>query len=793
MDSEELPENKDPAPLQNRLAKLEEECQQLRQENERLRRMVQLREEPSSSPGPEKSLLFASPSSQPSVYSNSPMTERIALFWNLFRGREDVYPILWANERTGKKGYSPAVKGGWLGFQSKEREYLPLTAEVIQEHLTGKKTIGVYPLLKNDTCWFLACDFDGEDWSDDAVAYWATCQRYGVPAYLERSRSGNGGHIWIFFSMPVPAASARRLGASLMRQVLSARSGLDLASYDRFFPNQDYLPKGGFGNLIALPLQLKCRSLGNTEFLDPDNLQPWPDQWAFLSQIRRLSPEEVGGFLEKIPPVAVGLSSVVNVRRGFPLPWLASHGTDCLISAVLSVEKTGLPPPLLSDIKHLASLHNPVFYERQKLRLSTYRTPRFIKCYDQDLTHIHLPRGVLEELSALIEGNGGKLVVQDRRIVPRKISLSFTGELTSIQKEAVSSVLADDQGVLVAPPGSGKTVMGCYVAAQRSLPTLILVHRKPLLEQWRLQLMNLSGLSSKEIGQVGGGKDKRTGLIDLAMIQSLKKIEDAESFFSNYGLIIVDECHHIPAFSFESAVKRAPVRYILGLTATPYRRDGLQDIIMMQCGPIRHRVSPRPGMRGELTLELVNRETKFCFGINEEIPIQEVLRLLVHDSKRSQMICQDILDALRGRRRCLVMSQWKEHCRILEEQLAAQGRKSFVLDGSLRKKARNAIFQAIQQVPPHEDLLVITTGQYLGEGFDCPQLDTLFLAFPIAFRGRLVQYTGRLMRSFEGKQNGRVYDYADVGVPVLKRMQIKRLKTYKALGFEEIAEDKASA
>jgi superfamily II DNA or RNA helicase len=343
-------------------------------------------------------------------------------------------------------------------------------------------------------------------------------------------------------------------------------------------------------------------------------------------------------------------------------------------------------------------------------------------------------------------------------------------------------MLAHDEGVLVAPPGTGKTVIACALIAQRKLPTLILAHSKPLLEQWRTQLQALLALPAKEIGQLGGGRRKRTGIVDLAMIQSLKAIDDLNEFFSAYGLVVVDECHHLPAFSFEAAIRRAPVRHFLGLTATPYRRDGLQEIVTMQCGPIRQRIATSEGPGGEIDLQLTVRETGFATATAETL-IQEVFRLLVEDKERSALVCADVLDALAGGRRCLVLSQWKQHCRLLADQLRSSGVAPLVLEGGLGKRARTALLEQIEATPPEEPLAVVATGQYLGEGFDCPQLDTLFLAFPVSFKGRLVQYTGRLMRAHERKTTVQVYDYADVRVPVLRAMHARRLATYKTLGF----------
>ncbi len=727
----------------------------------------------------------------PAVTGQSSPEEKIQLFRVLFRGREDVYALFWINERTGKKGYSPASADRWEAKKGKPKNYLPLTDDVIRGHLNGVATIGVYPLLLDHTCWFLACDFDGSVWRLDALAFLSVCKQYGVPAYLERSRSGNGGHAWIFFSASVPATSARQLGMRLLRQTMIARGEMDLASYDRFFPNQDFMLKGGFGNLIALPLQRTCRVFGNTEFLNIDDpeLKPWPDQWAFLSQIKRISPEQLKAWLEIVPPVTVGPGTTSKVSAQMRQRYPAPQTIGCVLGATLSVEKSGLPSWMLSEIKHLASLHNPEFYERQRLRFSTFQTPRFIKCYEEDMTHIHLPRGVSEDLAAFVNESGSSISVVDRRPEPKKLSLKFSGELSSEQERSIQAVLSHDQGVFVAPPGAGKTVMGCFAIARRNVPTLILAHRKPILEQWRAQLMELLGLPSKQIGQVGGGRNRRSGIVDLAMIQSLKTIDDLEEFFSNYGFLIVDECHHLPAFTFESSVRKAPVRYILGLTATPHRRDGLQDILYMQCGPIRHSME---GLRTDLIKQLIVRQTEFTQSSDEQKPIQEIFRLLVHDEARNGLIQQDVLNAVAEGRRCLILSQWKEHCRMLADGLVKKGITPVLLKGTLGKKERKALLASIDETPKDKPLIVIATGQYLGEGFDCPQLDTLFLAFPVAFKGKLVQYVGRILRSFEGKDRTVVYDYADLQAPVLRSMYVKRHRAYKFLEFEEINDAECS-
>ena len=465
------------------------------------------------------------------------------------------------------------------------------------------------------------------------------------------------------------------------------------------------------------------------------------------------------------------------LKKKYPAPAVIR----CVLDASVSIEKSGIPPWLLSQLKHLASLHNPVFYERQNLRFSTYGIPRFIRCYGEDAAYLHFPRGTLENLRKILEEAGSSVEIKDTRLVRDTLKLKFLGELTANQEKAMREILRHETGVLVAPPGAGKTVMGCYAVARRNLPTLILSHRKPILDQWRAQLKRMLGLKTRQIGQVGGGRKRQTGTIDLAMIQSLKRKEDLREFFSRYGFILVDECHVLPAVSFEQYVKQAPVRYILGMTATPIRRDGLQDLIFMQCGPLRYRMAEtKEGL--ETTLKI--RPTNFRYEqTGEEFSIQEIFRVLAQDEARNEMIVEDITQALAGGRKCLVLSQRKEHCHRFAELLKEAGKSPKLLTGDMGKKERAAIIQGVMEAAPDAEILLVATGQYLGEGFDCPKLDTLFLTFPISFKGKLIQYLGRIKRTYEGKKDAMVYDYLDDFVPVLKKMAWRRQKTYRSLGM----------
>jgi len=762
------------------------ELERLRRENQRLERLLGL-----SGPRPlpdeqaRRPLFGGVPGA---VDASSAQSDKVLFFRHLFAGREDVHAVRWENERTGRSGWMPAVEGGFRRDRQ-NRSYLPLTDEVITAHLTGTIHAGIYPLMSDDRCRLLACDFDGSGALLDALAYTKAARAADVPTALEISRSGTGAHVWMFFSDAVEATVARRIGAGLLREAIAMRGELDLSSYDRFFPAQDYLPRSGsIGNLIALPLQGLCRKRGTTVFLDLATLEPHADQFGYLSQVERVTPKRAAALAEALRPPIVGPSAwelrASDATKLRPQPPPVIHAR---LGAGLAVERIGLPPALLGALKHAASLHNPEFYKREKLRLSTYQTPRFIRCYEEDLDFLHLPRGLRDVATKLVAEAGSRLEFSDDRPDPASQEVAFSGELSLSQEEALEVMAAHELGVLVAPPGAGKTVVACALIARLGTPAVILVDRTALLDQWRSQVQSLLGMKT---GQLGGGRRRRNGLVDLASVQTLARRDDVAELLDGYGLVIADECHHVPAPTIDRTLRRVRARRWLGLTATPYRSDGLDHMILLQCGPVRHQIAlekvghdvPVPANR-VVFVHSTTFEYQGSGDPSQPGVIQDIYRSLVADEDRNAMIVADVEDALERGRNCLILTNRTGHVEGLAEALRDRGREPVSLYGRLGAKGRRAAIETLQSRPDDAPLLAVATGSYIGEGFDCPALDTVFLVFPMKSKGQVVQYVGRILRSYPGKSSVEVHDYVDDQIPVLAYTHSRRSAAYSSLGF----------
>jgi len=681
---------------------------------------------------------------------------KITLFRHLFVGREDVYAQHWISSDGLKKGYFPKT----ATFQGDD--YLPLTDAVIQSHLEGKVRIGTYAVKEQSFCSFLAIDLDKSSFLNDARAINTVCKEMGLSPSFEISKSGYGLHIWFFFSQNVRARDARILGDLIITKAMDHSDGIDMKSFDRLFPNQDYVPYDGLGNLIALPLHYGSRNEGKTVFVDIDNLQPYGDQWHYLSSISKVTPSQLSALIQTYVQ-SLGVEETL-------MPWEIEKITlsppkqlKLILHDSIYLEFEGLSKSFLNLLKRMASFYNPEFYMRQKQRLSTFNTPRIISSYDINERYIILPRGLLEPLRRLGDKHKIKLHFHDKRLLEKTSIPPLLLELRPQQVDVFNSLIQYDYALLIAPPGFGKTAVASAIIAQRSAKTLILVNKTALIDQWKERLMSYFSIDSKAIGILGKGKKSLNGSLDIATLQSLK---NRPELIEEYSQIIIDEAHHIPAVSFEIPLKRFKGKYVVGLSATPKRKDGMEAIMRLQCGEIVHEIKKSTTKRHLLKTVPTQYETL----LNH---FSMILGELSEDPERNQLIVNEIKSL--KHRKVLVLSERIEHLNHLWHRLKAENIDALLLYGAMGTKMKREQFAQTT-----DSSIILSTSSYIGEGIDIGHLDTIVFTMPISYHERMVQYLGRIGRQ---GQKCLAIDFIDNQVPLLQSSFTKRFKGYKQMGY----------
>lgn len=753
--------------------------------------------------------------------------ERIRLFQSLFKGREDVFARRWFSKTTGKSGYQPVCINEWKqGICDKKkyrcvicpnRNFAPLTTQDMYRHLEGKDeyccdVVGLYAIMQDNNCAFLCADFDDKNckygYKDDVLAYVGVCREWLIPYAIERSRSGNGAHVWIFFEAPLPASKARRLGNAILTEAMTRNGQMSFNSYDRFFPNQDYLPEGGFGNLVALPLQGQARRKQNSVFVDNDFLV-YKDQWAFLYNLKKIRESTIDQLLRLHYQEELGKLSMSSESKPWvtPLPQNITQEDFHAKVKIIKADKLYIPlkavsAKVLNHLKRIAAFKNPEFYSKQALRLSTYAIPRIISCFDITNEYLAMPRGCEDATRSFLNDNAVTYTIIDKTNHGNKISVSFQGEEREEQLEAINALLPYTNGILHATTAFGKTVTAAAIIARKKVNTLILVHSKALLKQWHDRLtefLNIDYPQHEEknkrgrrkvfspIGCFDSSGNTLHGIIDIALIQSCLDEDGVKPFVQDYGMVIVDECHHVSSITFEQVLRSIKAHTIYGLTATPIRKDGHQPIIFMQCGPIRFSTDVKSQIaKQSFDRFLIPRFTSYNSILEDRLSIATLYKNLSEDEIRNNLIVEDICKAVNTGRTPIILTNRTAHVSVLAEKLKATIKNVISLTGIGTTKEKREAMQRLQTIPDSEQLVIVATGKYVGEGFDYPRLDTLFLALPISWKGLLTQYAGRLHREYEGKKDVRIYDYIDIHEPICDSMYRKRLKGYAAIGYKTI-------
>ncbi|MBU0995352.1 MAG: DEAD/DEAH box helicase family protein [Proteobacteria bacterium] len=755
------------------------------------------------------------------VNNQSDSTAKIKLFMSLFKGRDDVYAKRWDNEKKGKSGYSPVCLNIWqTGLCGKPRIpcskcnnklYAELDEHAIESHLRGNTVIGIYPMLPDETCYFLAIDFDEGDWQNDISALRKVCDKFHIPVTVERSRSGKGGHLWFFFENRIPATLARKLGNGLLTCAMNKRHEINFKSYDRLFPSQDTLPKGGLGNLIALPFQKAARKGKNSEFVN-ENFESYGDQWAFLSTIQKIPETQIENLIVEICN-GNELGELKIDTEEEPKPWekakrnVKLHKSDFpkqieIIKAnMLFVPKANISQKALNRLKRLASFKNPMFFKNQAMRLPTRGLPPVISCADVTSEYLCLPRGCDADLKSEFEKYEIEVQFVDKTNPGKPINVEFNGQLRNEQSFALEQMLQNDTGILFGTTAFGKTVVAINLIAERKVNTLILVDKISLLSQWKERLLqfliineklpdtgNKRGRNRSIIGQLGSGKNTLNGIVDVAVMQSVSRLGEVKNCVKNYGMIIADECHHASAFNYENILKTTDAKYVYGLSATPDRKDGHHPILFMQCGPIRYRDdAKKQAEKRPFDHYIIPRFTSLRPPMDkdeQEITIQDLYAEIVEHEMRNQQIIDDVVNSYNNRRNCIVLSLRTAHVDNLSKKIKEKCPEALTLTGKMGKKSTRDVFNKIAETPAGKNIILVATGPFVGEGFDEPRLDTLFLAMPISWKGTLQQYAGRLHRLFENKKEVQIYDYIDIHARMLEKMYQKRLKGYAGMGYK---------